>query len=147
MTVSNPTRHPTNDHRATYAIVGGILAVLLIVMLVTWDYNQPSDAAVAKAQQLASQFQAAGLQPIDPKQTAQTLGEDGGEVCAVAGNGQLLGYLKTRLGVGGEFYYRPTIVKRDVVVGLGLVVKVYCPEKLAAAEGFLNGLRFAAAAA
>ena len=74
---------------------------------------------------------------------AETFGEDGGEVCAFAGNGQLLGYLKTRLGVGGEFYYRPTIIQRRVVVGMALVVKTYCPEKLAAAEAFVAGLRYA----
>ena len=143
--MSAPTLHPTNDHRATYAVVGAILVVLLIIMLVTWNYNRPSEAALAKAQQLSSEFQSAGLQPLDPTQVAQALGEDGGQVCALADNGQLLGYLKTRLGVGGEFYYRPTIIKRDVVAGVGLVVKVYCPEKLAAAQAFLNGLRFAAA--
>jgi hypothetical protein len=141
--MSAPTLHPTNDHRVTYAVVGGILAVLLVVMLITWDYNRPSAVAVAKAEQLAAEFQSAGLQPLDPQQTAKALREDGGQVCALADNGQLLGYLKTRLGVGGEFYYRPTIVKRDVVVGVGLVVKVYCPEKLAAAEAFVNGLRYA----
>jgi hypothetical protein len=138
-----PTVPPQTNHKVIYAVVVAALAVVLIIMLATWHYNRPSDAAVAKAEQLSAQFQAAGLQPLDPKQAAEYLGEDGGQVCALADNGQLLGYLKTRLGVGGEFYYRPTLVKRNVVMGVGLVVKVYCPEKLAAAQGFLAGLRFA----
>lgn len=140
--MSAPSLH-TTDHKKIYALVGGVLALLLVIMLITWDYNRPSDLAMAKAQQLVTEFQAAGLQTLDAESVAETFGEDGGEVCALAGSGQLLGYLKTRLGVGGEFYYRPTLVERRVVLGTVLVVKTYCPEKLAAAEAFVNGLRYA----
>ncbi len=144
--MSTTTASPSTNNKMIYAVVGGILAVLLIIMLVSFDYNRPSEAAVAKANQLAAEFQAAGLQPLNPSQVATAFGDTGGQVCALADNGQLLGYLKTRLGVGGEFYYRPTIVRRNVVLGVGLVVKVYCPEKLAAAQGFLAGLKYAESA-
>ena len=105
---------------------------------------EPQPQTVAEPQpQTVAQPQpqtAAGLQPLDPKQTAQALGEDGGQVCSLADEGQLLGYLKTRLGVGGEFYYRPVIVKRDVVVGTALVVKVYCPDELSHYDAVVSKL-------
>jgi hypothetical protein len=142
--VNTTSLSSTTNHKVIYGVVGGVLAVLLIIMLVTWNYNRPSESAVAKAEQLVSAFQAAGLQtPVDVDQVAQAFGEDGGEVCQLAGSGALLGYLKTRLGVGGEFYYRPTLVDRRVVLGTTLVVKTYCPQKLAAAEAFVAGLRYA----
>ncbi|MGE3287747.1 MAG: hypothetical protein AB7J32_16870 [Pseudonocardia sp.] len=139
---TSPSQQAANT-RTIYAVVGGVLVVLLIVMLISWNYHRRSEEALAKATQLTAEFHAAGLATLNPQQVADALGTDGGQVCALAGNGQLLGYLKTRLGVGGEFYFRPTIVQRNTVVGVGLVMKVYCPDKLADAERFLAGLKYA----
>ena len=68
--MSAPTVHERNN-TVVYAVVGGVLAVLLIVMLLTWDYNRPSEVARAKADQLVAEFQAAGLPALDPDQVAQ----------------------------------------------------------------------------
>ena len=71
------------------------------------------------------------------------LGTDGGEVCQVVGSDYLQGYVKTRLGVGGEFYFRPIIVDGRALEGAALVVKIYCPEKAPRVDQFINGLRTA----
>ena len=49
------------SHRRIYWIVGGVLAVLLVVMLVRFNYNRSNEEAVAKAEQLITAFDKAGL--------------------------------------------------------------------------------------
>ena len=71
------------SHRAIYGIVGGVMAVLLVVMLITYNYNKANEEAVAKAQQLITNLEKAGLRaPRDPAEVARVFGTDGGAVCA-----------------------------------------------------------------
>lgn len=131
-----------ND-RKIYWIVGTLFGVLLVVMLATWHYNRSSAEARQKAQALVAATQAAGLRvPADPERVARVLGTDGGMVCDIAGNKLQNGYLKTRLGVGGEFYYRPVTIDRRVLEGVNLIVRIYCPDKLGAVQRFENGLKY-----
>ena len=75
------------SHRAIYWIVGGVMAVLLVVMLITYNYNRSNEEAVAKAQQFITAFDKAGLRaPKDPR-VARVFGTDGGAVCASVGAG------------------------------------------------------------
>jgi hypothetical protein len=116
--------------RTIYWIVGGIFGVLLIVMLVAWNYDVQNAEADAKAQQLIAAYERAGLRAPDEDQIARVLGDDGGAVCQWADSELVHAYWKLRLGVGGEYYFRPVIVDGRVREGLSLVVRVYCPEKL-----------------
>ncbi|EGD53927.1 hypothetical protein [Gordonia neofelifaecis] len=130
--------------KAIYWTVGGVLAVLLIVMVTAWDYNRDNDAAVAKAERLISAYQANGLStPLDADQVAAVLGEDGGTVCATAGSKAALGQLKTQIGIGGEFYVRPILLKENVFEGLRLIVQVYCPDNLSTVQDFIAEQRYA----
>ena len=132
------------SHRAIYWTVGGVLAVVLVVMLFTWNYNKATAEAIDKANQLISSFESAGLPtPRSPERVAKVLGTDGGEVCDVIGSDYLEGYVKTRLGVGGEFYFRPIIVDPRAVEGAALIVKTYCPEKAPRVDEFINALNTA----
>jgi len=93
---------------------------------------------------LISAFEDAGLTPPrSAENVAEVLGTDGGEVCVAASSDYLLGLLKTRLGVGGEFYFRPTIVDSRPLQGAALIVKTYCPEEAPRVEEFINGLNTA----
>ena len=115
--------------RTIYWIVGGILGVLLIAMLVGWNYDRQNDEADAKAQELIAAFEGAGLTAPDQDQIARTLGDDGGQVCETADSELMQGYWKLRLMVGGEFYTRAVRLDGRIREGLSLVVDVYCPEK------------------
>ncbi len=55
--------------RTIYWIVGGIFGVLLIVMLVAWNYDVQNPEADAKAQQLIAAYERAGLRAPDEDQT------------------------------------------------------------------------------
>jgi hypothetical protein len=128
--------------RTIYWIVGGALAVLLIVMLVGWNYDRQNAAADAKAQELIAKYEAAGLRAPDPDQIARVLGDDGGAVCETADSELVQGYWKLRLAVGGEFYQRATSLPGTVREGLSLVVDVYCPEKRPDIEDFFEDWDF-----
>ena len=132
------------SHRAIYWSIAGVLAVLLVAALATWHYNKASAEAITKANQLISSYEAAGLPtPKSPERVAEVLGTDGGEVCEVAESDYLQGYVKTRLGVGGEFYFRPVIVDSKAVEGAALIAKTYCPEEAPRVDEFLAGLKTA----
>ncbi|MGC4961094.1 hypothetical protein [Gordonia sp. DT101] len=130
--------------KAIYWTVGAVLAVLLVVMLVSFDYDRNSPEARAKAASLISAYEANGLAtPFSVDQVAQVLGDDGGTVCAAAGSEAQLGQLKTQIGVGGEFYVRPIILKENVFEGFRLIVQVYCPENISTVRDFIADQRYA----
>jgi hypothetical protein len=115
--------------RNIYWIVGGALGVLLIVMLVGWNYDRQNEEADAKAAELIDAYEQAGLRAPDQDQIARTLGDDGGQVCETADSELVQGYWKLRLMIGGEYYVRPVRLDGRIRTGLSLVVDVYCPEK------------------
>jgi len=131
------------SHRTIYLIVGGVMVALLVVMLVTWNYNRSSEEAVAKAQQLITAFDKAGLRtPSSAEEVAKVLGTDGGAVCNSVEDGVALGIAKLNLSVGGAFYTRAVIADKRLATGLVLVVQTYCPEKVPDAQEFVDSLNF-----
>ncbi|MGH3057463.1 MAG: hypothetical protein ACRDPP_04405 [Gaiellaceae bacterium] len=128
--------------RTIYWIVAGALGVLLIVMLVSWNYDRQNAEADEKAQQLIAAYEEAGLPTPDQDQIARTLGDDGGAVCETADSELVQGYWKLRLLIGGEFYVRPTSLPPQIREGLSLVVDVYCPEKRPDIEDFFEDWDF-----
>ncbi|WLP92571.1 hypothetical protein [Gordonia sp. NB41Y] len=127
-----------------YWIVGAVVLVLLVVMLATYDYHRDNKEAVAKAEQLISLYQQNGLAtPYPAQKVAQVLGDDGGTVCAATGSKEQLGYLKTQIGVGGEFYVRPIILTENVFEGMRLIVEVYCPQNAAVVREFIDEQNYA----
>jgi hypothetical protein len=128
--------------RTIYWIVGGIFGVLLIVMLVAWNYDRQNEEANAKAQQLIAAYEEAGLPTPDQDQIARTLGDDGGAVCETADSELVQGYWKLRLMIGGEFYVRAAPLDGRVREGLSLIVDVYCPEKRPDVEEFFEDWNF-----
>jgi hypothetical protein len=51
--------------------IGGGLAVLLVVMLVTWNYNKANAEAIARANQLISSAQALIVKTYCPGEAAR----------------------------------------------------------------------------
>ena len=129
-------------NRTIYWLVAGVLAVLLVVMLITFRYNRSNEEAIAKADQLITAFKDAGLRPpMDAARVASVLGTDGGTVCASVGSGVGRGIAKLHLMVGGNFATRPIINERRVGIGLRLIVQTYCPDKLPDAQQLIDNLQ------
>src|SRR3954453_13444991 len=101
-------------NRTIYWIVAGVMAVLLVVMLITWRSNRADQEAMTKANQLISAFEGAGLTPPkDPARGAKVPGTDGGPVCGSVGSGVGRGIAKLNLMVGGAAGPRPVIDQRS----------------------------------
>jgi hypothetical protein len=130
------------SERRIYWLVGAIFAVLLVVMLVGWNYDRQNAEADAKAQELIAAFEAAGLPAPDQDQIARTLGDDGGQVCETADSELVQGYWKLRLLHGGEYYVRPVRLDGRFREGLSIVVDVYCPQKRPDIEDFFEDWTF-----
>ena len=131
------------SNRTIYWIVAGVLAVLLVVMLIRFSYNRSNEEAMAKAEQLITAFEDAGLRPpMDAQRVAKVFGTDGGTVCESVGEGVARGIAKLHLSVGGAFDTRPVINERRVGTGLLLVVQTYCPDKLPDVQQFMDNLTF-----
>jgi hypothetical protein len=128
--------------RPLYWIVGAIFGVLLIVMLVGWNYDRQNEEANAKAAELIAAYEQAGLRAPDQDEIARVLGDDGGQVCETADSELVQGYWKLRLMVGGEFYVRAVRLDGRIRQGLSLVVDVYCPEKRPDIEDFFEEWEF-----
>jgi hypothetical protein len=130
------------SNRTIYLIVAGVFAVLLIVMLVAWNYDRQNAEADAKAQQLIAAYEKAGLTAPDQDEIARVLGDDGGAVCETADSELVQGYWKLRLMIGGEFYVRAAPLDGRIREGLSSVVDIYCPEKRPDIEDFFKGWDF-----
>ncbi len=137
------------SQRSLYAIVIGILTVLLVMALISWDYGKDTPEATKKADQLMSLYERYGLptpgggdREQGVEQIARTFGDDAAQVCEPIANGVDLGTLKSRLGVGGEFYTRATDVDDSTLIGLVLIVATYCPSELDDVQDFLDGFDF-----
>jgi hypothetical protein len=128
--------------RQIYWVVAGIFGVLLIVMLVSWNYDRQNAEADAKAQELIAAYEQVGLTAPEQDQIARVLGDDGGAVCETADSELVQGYWKLRLGVGGEFYVRSVRLDGKVRQGLSIVVDVYCPEKRPDVDELFEGWDF-----
>jgi hypothetical protein len=131
------------SNRTLYWIVGGIFAILLVVMLAAFDYDRSNSEAEAKAEQLIAAYEDAGLPtPLGVDEIAALLGTDGGLVCSGAESDLASALVKLNLFVGGAFYQRPVEVDRKTLEGGLIIVGVYCPDKLEDYRNFLDDFDF-----
>ncbi len=129
------------EHRTIWIVVGVVMAALLVVMFVAWDYDRDSTEAKEKAAELIELYDAAGIAtPLDAEQVAKIYGTDGGTVCRIGDDEALQGWIKAHIGVGGAFYFRATDLDRDAVEGALIAASVYCPDQLAKLQEFVGDL-------
>jgi amino acid transporter len=136
---------PVGGHRWLYWIIGGVIAVLVVVGLVTYKAGKNNQEAKQKAQQLTQKFQAAGLPvPEDIETITRSLGTDGGAVCDNPANALGKANLNDELTNGADFVgKRPVRVDRRILLGEALILQTYCPDKLQAYQDKLNDLKTA----
>jgi hypothetical protein len=127
-----------------YWIVGGVVVVLVIIGLVTFNTAKTNQQAQNKAKQLTQRFQKAGLPvPASLDTITRSLGTDGGAVCDNPANALGKAVLYDMLTNGADFVgRRPVIVDRHMLLGEALILQTYCPEKLRPyQEKILNKLK------
>ena len=144
---SPATTPPAAHHglpRWAYWVIAIVLVILAVVGLFVYDTAKDNNEAKSKAQTLSQKFTAAGL-PV-PKQDVivNSLGTDGGAVCANPANALGKATLLDSLANGASFVgRRPVIVDRRILLGEALILQTYCPDKLGRYQDKINQLKTA----
>ncbi|BCJ45784.1 hypothetical protein GCM10010168_57960 [Actinoplanes ianthinogenes] len=132
-----------SEKRFLIYLISGILFVLLAgVGLVRYHGKKETEQANAKAQQLQSELQSAGLRVPSTEQIARVLGDDGGAICYDPGDSLRRGVLYGMLtnGAAGPGL-RPVLVDNRVLQGQLLIIKVYCPQYIDAFQDIIDDVK------
>jgi hypothetical protein len=141
--MSTSTETQTGRERyVVYLVVGGIVAVAMVVGLFTFHANNESARAQAKADQLISALEQTGARTPDKDQVVRVLGDDGGATCADPNAALTRAVLLSQLSNGAAFVgLRPVIADSRAVRGQLLILKVYCPDELKDFQKFVDDLK------
>jgi hypothetical protein len=125
-------------------VIVGVLAILLVVGLSTFRFQQRDPEANAKADQLTAMLQAGGLPvPHDRDSITRVLGTDGGPVCDDPGSALRKAMLDGQLVNGAASVgQRPIRAEVNLVRGELLVLQVYCPDQLDQARARIHDYVF-----
>ncbi|WIM98434.1 hypothetical protein ACTOB_002034 [Actinoplanes oblitus] len=132
-----------SEKRFLIYLVSGIVFVLLAgVGLVRYHGKKETERATAKAQQLQTELQAAGLRVPSTEQLARVLGDDGGAICSdpddALRRSTLYGMLTNGAAGPGQ---RPVLVDNKLLQGQLLIIKVYCPQYTDAFQDVIADLK------
>jgi hypothetical protein len=115
----------------TYALLGAVILAAMVTGLLLYESGQSSDDAEAKADQLITQLEEAGLRAPDQDVIVEVLGNDGGAVCENPNDALARASLAAQLvnGAAGPGT-RPVIADGRVLEGQLAIISVYCPDEL-----------------
>ncbi|MFE4228808.1 hypothetical protein ACFRJ8_13065 [Arthrobacter sp. NPDC056886] len=132
----------TKRSRSIVYIVSVILLVLFAVTaLVMFRHARETQQSLAKADQLIAEIDAAGGTAPSREQIARVLGDDGGAVCANPNDALSRATFHSQLTNGATGPgSRPVIANGRVAKGELAIIKIYCPDKLADFQQFIDGL-------
>lgn len=113
-------------------VIIGVLVALAVVGLITYGFHQNNEEARAKAEQLTTALDEAGLRaPANQETIVNILGSDGGVVCANPGAALREAYVDQQFVNGAaNVGQRGIIGEVRLVDGALIVLEVYCPEKV-----------------
>ncbi|MFF0814501.1 hypothetical protein ACFYVR_05005 [Rhodococcus sp. NPDC003318] len=133
-----------NGHLIVYLVAFALFVGLAVWGLVVFHQDENDALAQQKATELGGRFAAAGLAALDVDATARVLGTDGGAACTGGGSGLWEGRLDQQIvsGAAGPGQ-RPVIVTGDLLEGGRLVLAVYCPDRVADYDEYVEDLKVA----
>ena len=129
------------SHAWIYVVLVVAIVALMAAGVAMHQNEQDSATARAKAKELTAALQAAGLRAPDEHTAVAIFGSDGGRFVEGVGSGLLEADFAIQSGNAGPAS-RAVILDDDLLRAGSIILKVYAPQKLAAWEDFLSGLKF-----
>jgi len=117
-----------------------LLAAALVLGLGACGSDEGTKAERAKAEQLQAKLASLDVDAdIDVDTAVSLYGDDGGKTCAIAEDPAAMA--REGLLAHPRFALRKTEVDPDAVAYTKAVIEVYCPDRLADVEDYIEGLR------
>ena len=135
--------HRTSDANRWIAwTIGALIVIAMLALTFTYGTPEADEPALAKADELITRMEDAGMQTPDPDVVASTYGTDGGAACTMTGAelSEFVGALNANR-AGGEVNGRPGFIDPRVALYGSMVVDTYCPERADDYDDFVSGLR------
>jgi hypothetical protein len=141
--ISGPPADSDPGMRWIYWVIGGLVLILCVIGLITYNTNKESERAVQLAAELTQKLEAAGYTAPDQDILVRSLGDDGGAVCDDPAGALRVAILHDQISNGADFVgRRPVIVDNRVIVGEALILQTYCPDELQKFRDKFNDLKF-----
>ena len=129
--------------RWIYWVIGGLVLILCVIGLITYNTNKESERAVQLATELTQKLEKAGYTAPDQDILVRSLGDDGGAVCDDPAGALRVAILHDQLSNGADFVgRRPVIVDNRIIAGEALILETYCPDELQEFRDKFNDLKF-----
>ena len=141
--ISGPPADSDPGMRWIYWVIGGLVLILCVIGLITYNTNKESERAVQLATELTQKLEKAGYTAPDQDILVRSLGDDGGAVCDDPAGALRVAILHDQLSNGADFVgRRPVIVDNRVIAGEALILQTYCPDELQKFRDKFNDLKF-----
>jgi hypothetical protein len=128
-------------HTWIYVLIVVIIVALMAAGVAVRKNEKNNAEAHAKARELIGKFEAAGLKAPEEDTIVELFGTDGGAFAVDPGSSLLQAELAAQYGNPGPAS-RAVIIDKDLLRAGVIILEVYAPQKLAAYQEFLNGLKF-----
>jgi hypothetical protein len=136
--------HDSRKRWVVYTVVIVAVVVLGAIMISAYRGATVNAEATQKAQQVATAITNAGYTAPDTEAIARVLGDDGGAVCQDPGNALRQAAWNAMIANGATGPgARPVIGDHVLVRAEGLIIGVYCPDRLPAYNDLVKKLKLA----
>ncbi|HEX6151314.1 DUF732 domain-containing protein [Nocardioides sp.] len=129
--------------RWTYWVALGLLVVLIVIALLTFDRARDTRQASDKADEFIAALEEAGLTAPSKDQITRVLGDDGGALCDDPGGALRRAVANMALvnGASGPGM-RPILADTArLLQGQLIAIQVYCPDELEDFQEFVDDLK------
>jgi len=124
-----------------YVVIIVVIVGLMAAGVAVRRHEKDNREARAKAQELITKLEAAGFKAPAEDTIVELFGTSGGTFAENPGSGLLQAQLAMQHGNAGPAS-RSVIIDKDLLRAGLIILEVYAPEKLAAYQEFLDGLKF-----
>ncbi len=127
------------SHKWIYITLIVVVAALMVAGAVLYSEQKQTKEAQAKANELVTKLNAAGLKAPSEATAVRLFGVDGGPYAQNPDEELLQSQYAWQLGTSGPAS-RPVILDPDFLKAAEIFVSVYAPDKLAGFQEFVSGL-------